>query len=417
MGDFVGEHDQATAKSTTVPTARDAGNALVRRYSLEAAWPSNNPDHMKALVYRLTNAIADLYGRKTDSLSIEDLERAQAKLKAICGRFGVSKIRYSTLTRGLSVYQSTQEILNIASHIYSIGSACVGNFGPIIQRYGLKVSGSPLARSAGVWLAGQVLIELYIDEEGYKGKKDAEFVFNPLFDSLTLDQLRELALHLNIDARVKWNEDKLRSEILGQLSGSYYNKVQRFWSDLPTYREILLNVVEELKIPNTQDLSDEQLEERVVAKVFAESVKTLTPEDMAKLESTIRASTDDTYWGDSTKAALMAGGLIGGNLAGFGLYVAASSGLAALGQGLGIGFAFSTYTTLSSALSVVFGPVGIGAASIFAAFQITKPKPKQAIPFILYMAIMRSYLQQESAKRYGLWRRFLAFFRVLTIRS
>ena len=49
-----------------------------------------------------------------------------------------------------------------------------------------------------------------------------------------------------------------------------------------------------------------------------------------------------------------------GQLSGFGLYTGAVSALHTLGSALGITFAFSTYTSLTSALAIIFGPTGFG---------------------------------------------------------
>lgn len=76
--------------------ARSAGQIIVRRFSLEAAWPSSNPDYMKSLLVRMTHTISKQYGRDVKGIAIEDLERAQGRLKAICGKAGISKLRYST---------------------------------------------------------------------------------------------------------------------------------------------------------------------------------------------------------------------------------------------------------------------------------------------------------------------------------
>ena len=117
----------------------------------------------------------------------------------------------------MSYYQAGQNIAELVSYTYSFGSVFVGNFGPIVRKFGLKYSGAPLGRSTGVWLVGQLLVELYIDEKGYEKVKNQEIVFDPLFDSLGLDQLRELALYTGLDPKVAWDEEKLRTEIFGLL--------------------------------------------------------------------------------------------------------------------------------------------------------------------------------------------------------
>ena len=96
-----------------------------------------------------------------------------------------------------------------------------------------------------------------------------------------------------------------------------------------------------------------------------------------------------------------------GRLSGVGLYVAGSGALAAFVNGLGISFSAAVATSLSSAMAVVFGPLGIGAASVVTVFQITRARPKLAIPFVLYMGVMRGQLEMASEKKLTFREKFL----------
>ena len=75
--------------------------------------------------------------------------------------------------------------------------------------------------------------------------------------------------------------------------------------------------------------------------------------------------------------------IVGLNATGFGAYMAASSALAALSHGLGITFAFSTYTTMSSVLAGLLGPIGIGTAAIAILASISQSQPKKVLPAVI----------------------------------
>lgn len=379
--------------------ARSAVKATIRKYALEAAWPSENRDQIKTLLLRLATEIAAMFGKLVDDISLEDISRTLHVIESVIAKSGLHKVGFRRMNRAAQLYKEASAASEIVSHVYWIGNAFAGNFGPAVRKLGLKTGGAPLARAAGVWLAGQAIAELYFDPAKFKTERPKYIEYFPLFDALSLDQYRELAVFMGIDARVSWDIQRLRKEILSELTSAQHNMITALWSEAPQYKAILLGLCEELDVPGYQaNDSDELLEERIVQRVIADSIKKLTPGQLVKFEDAIRASEADNYWNDSLKSSLFAGGLVAGNMTGFGLYVAASSGLAALGQGLGITFAFGTYTTLSTALSVVFGPLGIASALTIAALHWTKARPKKALPFVLYMAAARGRLASSSGK-------------------
>ena len=390
------KHESAEAELTDA--ASIAVQRIIQKYTLEAVWPSKDPAVVKSLIMRMASDMARLFGRKVEDVSLEDLARAQAKIQKICGSLGVHRVRYGTFKSAAQMYQSAQTVIDFVSHVYWIGNLFFGNFGPVVRKLGLKVGGAPLARAAGVWLSGQALSELYFEPKNFK--KDGTGIdqgYHPIFDSFLRDQYRELALLMGIDGRVSWDEVRLRKEILGELSTSHHNKVTAMWAEIPSYHNILLLLSSELGVPQYSPTdTDEILEERIVRKVLAESVEKLSPEQLKNFDAAIQAHVRDDYVQDSVKSTLLAGGLLAGRLTGLGLYVGASSALAALGQGLGLTLALSSYTTLSAALSTVFGPVGISFAAGMAALQWTKARPKKALPFVLYIAAARGQIMAAS---------------------
>lgn len=379
--------------------ARTAGQAVVRKFALEAVWPSADENRTKNLLTTMAVEVAALYGRTVENISLEDLSRAQHKIEAVCKKAGVHKVRYQKAKSAINLFQNAMIAKDYIHHVYSIGSLFFGNFGPLIRKLGLQISGAPLARAAGVWLAGQAILELYIDPDGFDQEADGQQSYHPLFDAFTLDQYREIAVFMGIDARVVWDEDKLQKEILGVVTKAHHNKVTALWSDTPKYKTVLLSLCESLKVPglNPAD-SDEILEERIVQRVLAESAKNLSPDQLDKFKAAIKLNGGDSYWDDSLTSTAYLGGLVAGRMTGGALQLAAGGALAALGKGLGLTFSFATFSTLSSTLSVLFGPVGISFAAVAAAFQWTKARPMKALPFVLYMAAARGQLEALNTK-------------------
>lgn len=79
-------------------------------------------------------------------------------------------------------------------------------------------------------------------------------------------------------------------------------------------------------------------------------------------------------------------------MSGFGIYLLASTTLGTLTGVIGITLPFVVYTTMSSAIAVIIGPVGWIGAGLFTLWQLTSPSYKRVIPAILYICALRARL-------------------------
>ena len=396
--------------------AKGAVHAIIRRHAMEAAWPSKKEDHIKSTVMQMAHEIATLFGKSASDVSIEDIGRAQRAIEKFCSKVSLHKIGLRKARNAVDLYQNISNATDFVSHVYWIGSAFYGNFGPVIRKFGLKVGGAPLARATGVWLAGQALSELYFDEAKYRPSTDRNSEYFPIFDALTFEQYRELAVFMGIDVRVAWDTAKLRSEILSELTKAYHNKVTALWAETPSYKALLINLAEDLGVPDYQLTdSEEVLEERVVIRVTAESIDKLSPDQLQRVEQAVRSSMGDHYFGDSIKSTLFAGSLVAGRIAAPRLFLAASSGLAAVAGSIGTGLGATALSTAASAAATVFGPLGIASAATVAALHWTRPRPRKALPFVLYVAAARGLLAAES-RPLTFMQRMLRFFLKIKLR-
>lgn len=410
----ISESSQNNEKKTTAKSeAEKAVDGIIRKYTLESLWPSEKDNYTSSLFHRMGSEIADLFGRELSDVSLKDLDRAQRNLSKICKPLGIRDLKFGKAARLKKTYDDNSWIFDLLSHTYAFGMAFSGNFSPLVRKFGVRMSGAPLARATGVWLTGQVLKDLFFDPD-----KDIKFkkplAFEPLFDSFTLDHLRELSQHMSLNAAISWDEKKLRDAILNNLKSSYHNYVVGKLSEMPPYKSILLNLCSELEIPDFDATDDiETLEERIIKRVFAECIDKLSEQEIAKLKKTVRVHMKDNYWSGARRPIMMLSGLAAGRMSGVGLYVAASSGLAAIGAkgAVGTGAALTGYTAMSTAMSSIFGPVGIGVAGAAAFFQLTKPRPLKALPFVVFMAVMRGRLRMESEKKISIFRKIYLFFK------
>lgn len=94
----------------------------------------------------------------------------------------------------------------------------------------------------------------------------------------------------------------------------------------------------------------------------------------------------------STGLMTATGGLVLANLSGFGLYMAASSSLAAITGAVGLTLPFAVYTGLSSVLGVVTGPLGWAALALVAIFKFGGAEYKKTVPGVIAIASCRARL-------------------------
>lgn len=99
--------------------------------------------------------------------------------------------------------------------------------------------------------------------------------------------------------------------------------------------------------------------------------------------------------GSSAGLMTAAGGLILANLSGFGLYVAASSSLAAITGAVGLTLPFAVYTGMSSVLAAVTGPAGWAVILFLAIFKLGGADYKKTIPGVIAVASVRARLNAE----------------------
>jgi len=233
-------------------SAQAAVDSVIRRHTLAALWPVSGDNAMKIQVMNLTHELARLFGREVFDISLKDIERAQKKADGIASMLKLGHLRLGLVLRGIRIYHRAAPVYAIAGHVYAFGSAFAGRFGPIVSKYGIAPHGLSLGRAAGLWLAGQIISQLYWDEEAYikgvhRSSTDPQ-PFDPLFDSFGLEQLRELSAYLQIGAKVDWETSKLRAEILSCLKGSALNKVLGMFTGVPSYHSMLLTLCDEVAI-------------------------------------------------------------------------------------------------------------------------------------------------------------------------
>lgn len=173
------------------------------------------------------------------------------------------------------------------------------------------------------------------------------------------------------------------------------NIVEDFWRDVfgsqETYRDILVMVCKHLEITVKPSMKPQDIEAKISQQVMQTVWNKMTEAQRLAFDAEMKKMAEKNGKGKEWAATGgMAAVLTASNLAGFSAYLVATSGLAALTGSLGIVLPFAAYTGLTTALSVVLGPVGWLGAGLFALIGLTGANYQKLIPAILYISMLRN---------------------------
>jgi uncharacterized protein YaaW (UPF0174 family) len=193
----------------------------------------------------------------------------------------------------------------------------------------------------------------------------------------------------------------------------------RLFSKPLTYAEIVIQCLDKLKVGcNTSDPVP-VLEAKLVHKVIGDAWARMTPAQREQLQHEMsRAAAIEGY--DRNRFASLGpiAALSVAQLSGFGIYLFATTALSAVTGVAGVVLPFVAYTTMSSAISFVIGPVGWIGAGLFAIWKLTGPDYKKLIPAVLMIAALRDKYtpkHQPLTPKEGGWLRWVLLAIIVVI--
>lgn len=183
------------------------------------------------------------------------------------------------------------------------------------------------------------------------------------------------------------------AKIVAALRKAGSHSVKRLWhSEYDSYEEIATAVAVRLGLPKTTStLSASVAERHAIEQAFSKVFDSVSPSQRAELVAEI-ARRQGVEVGTLTTAG---GALVAAHLAGFGLYMAASSSLAAVAGAIGIVLPFAVYTGMSSILAFVTGPIAWVAFGAWAIFKLGTANYKKTVPCVLAIGAIRVRLTAE----------------------
>lgn len=173
----------------------------------------------------------------------------------------------------------------------------------------------------------------------------------------------------------------------------------RILGDKPVYSSVVKQVADKLDIPYS-GVETKTLEVRIARHVFQTVWEKMTPEQKEKMEDELRRMAQKfDKGGELAKSASIFAALTAAKLSGFGVYLLASTSLGALTGAVGTTLPFIVYTTMSSAIATVLGPVGLIGAGLFAIWKLSGPNYQRLISAIVYVSMLRSEQELREEER------------------
>ncbi len=161
----------------------------------------------------------------------------------------------------------------------------------------------------------------------------------------------------------------------------------------PSYKEIVQQTARQLGISYRNYETSSEIEVKIAQHVMETVWENMTPEQRQQMDAELKATAAKYDKGAELLSNVsIFGALTAAKLSGFGVYLLASTTLGAITGVIGITLPFVIYTSMSTMLAVVIGPVGWLGAGLFAFWNMTGPNYKKLVPAILYVCMLRAEL-------------------------
>lgn len=227
---------------------------------------------------------------------------------------------------------------------------------------------------------------------------------DPIFRTLGVDSLDQIAHYLQWDPVVSTSPARLlsgctpsqrkcwldehRDELASHISWVGTPIFSYATGDAKSYHQIVSDIAEQIGVPPSPSSSISGIETALLQKLWKDTLTHLGPAEREVLLAKVEA-TAAQYSTSGKKEVLGFAGLAAAQMSGFGVYVLGSTLLGALNSALGLGLGFGAFTGLSSAISLVIGPVGWAALGLYTIKKLGAPNYKKLLPVVILIASQR----------------------------
>ncbi len=188
----------------------------------------------------------------------------------------------------------------------------------------------------------------------------------------------------NIIRELRWNAQHKSDFIFEWILSD--NKV--------SYKEVVQKNLKYLKVEFLPFESVRELEIKLAQHVFKTVWDKMTDQQKEEMEEQLqREATKFDKAGALKASGGLATAMIAGNVSGFGIYLLASTSLGAITGLLGVTLPFAVYMGMSSAISVILGPVGWAGLGLFTIWKVADPNYQRLTQAILYICALREKVE------------------------
>lgn len=168
---------------------------------------------------------------------------------------------------------------------------------------------------------------------------------------------------------------------------------KRWFGEKPTYHQVLERVADHVGVSSAG--LERELEARITEKLWTDIWNRLTPTQREELTRKLQEEAGRAGVKGAKTIAIGGAGLLAANLGGFATYMMASTVVGALTGILGLTLPFGLYMGLSSAISVLLGPVGWVGLGLFAIWRLGQPNMKKVTPAVVMLHTIRARQEME----------------------
>lgn len=176
--------------------------------------------------------------------------------------------------------------------------------------------------------------------------------------------------------------DLIAKEVRDMGGNSFANL---FRGEGPTYKEIVCDVADKLKVSYNKTRSTEDIENAILEKILTDALESMSDEEKKELLTSLDPGVNFKNAAFTTaafQAIFRAGGFKSYQLT---VIIANQIAKLILGHGLRLG----TGAALTKAMSVLTGPIGWAVTCIWTAIDLAGPSYKVTIPCVIHTAMLR----------------------------
>lgn len=190
--------------------------------------------------------------------------------------------------------------------------------------------------------------------------------------------------------------DTYPSSLISDLRNAGTHGVTLMLSTPKTYREIVMDAAKQVGVTNRYK-STATMERDIIITTFQKALDNMSPEErnkvLRKLLDGFPGGHGQDYKGISSTAAAV----LLAQSSGFGIYLLSSTLVGALTSAVGVTLPFAFYTSMSSTISVMIGPVGWAALAVWGVYKIGSANYKKTIPGIIMIGHLRAQIATKKA--------------------